>query len=74
MVQIIIRLPQVQARTGLSRTSIYDFVKRGSFPPPVALGVRAVGWLESSVDAWIAERVVAVDAKRAVVRAGEALK
>lgn len=63
MPQIILRLPQVKARTGLSRTSIYEFVKRGSFPRPVAIGARAVGWLESGVETWISGRIAAVDAK-----------
>lgn len=56
MTTSIQRLPQVKARTGLSRTSIYDKVKQGTFPRPVSLGARAVGWLESSVTEWIEGR------------------
>ena len=52
----ILRLPQVKARTGLSRTSIYLRVKAGTFPAPISLGDRAVGWLDSNIDGWIAER------------------
>ena len=52
-----IRLPQVKARTGLSRSSIYLKVAQGEFPAPVSLGARAVAWLSSEIDAWIAERV-----------------
>ena len=37
---------QVEARTGLSRSTIYARVKVGTFPAPVSLGPRAVGWTE----------------------------
>jgi prophage regulatory protein len=53
----ILRLPSVKARTGLSRSSIYAFVSQGSFPRPISLGARAVGWNSESVDAWIAGRI-----------------
>jgi prophage regulatory protein len=53
------RLPAVQRRTGLSRSSIYQQIKEGRFPAPVAIGDRAVGWLEAEVDTWIAECVSA---------------
>lgn len=53
----IIRRKQVQARTGLARSTIYLHIKNGTFPRPVPLGPRAVGWLESEVSEWIAERV-----------------
>jgi prophage regulatory protein len=54
--QAILRRPQVIARTGLKRTAIQDRINAGDFPRPVSLGARAVGWLESEVDAWIASR------------------
>lgn len=53
----ILRCKQVQARTGLARSTIYLNIKSGTFPRPVQLGPRAVGWLESEVSDWIAERV-----------------
>jgi len=56
MVQVILRLPQVKTRTGLSRSSIYAAVKRGDFPQSVSLGLRAIGWLASDVDKWIETR------------------
>ena len=49
----ILRLPSVKARTGLSRSTIYQRIAEGSFPRQVSLGPRAIGWLESDVDAWI---------------------
>jgi prophage regulatory protein len=47
------RRPEVEAKTGLSRSTIYEKMKNGTFPKPVKLGPRAVGWLETEVDAWI---------------------
>lgn len=53
----ILRLPEVKARTGLPRSTIYFRVSKGTFPAPVSLGARSVGWVESEIDAWIAERI-----------------
>ena len=54
-----LRLPEVLARTGLSRSTIYVRLDRGRFPRPVSLGARAVGWIEAEVDEWIRERIAA---------------
>lgn len=54
-----LRLPQVRQRIGLSRSSLYAKIQRGEFPAPVNLGARAVGWVESEVDRWIADRIAA---------------
>ena len=56
MTERILRRPDVEARTGLSRSTIYEWVKRGKFPQPVALGARLVGWRESDIEAWMATR------------------
>ena len=55
----IIRLPQVKAFTGLGRTSIYAGMKDGTFPKSILLGAKSVGWVESEINAWIAERISA---------------
>ena len=55
----VLRLPRVQARTGLARSTIYVRVADGSFPQPIRLGARAVGWIESEVDAWIRDQIAA---------------
>ncbi len=52
-----LRLPEVQGRTGLSRSTIYVRLAEGRFPRPVSLGARAVGWVEAEVDEWIRERI-----------------
>lgn len=56
MAECILRRPEVEARTGLSRSTIYLWIKQGEFPKPVALGTRLVGWRESDVTAWLAAR------------------
>ena len=55
----ILRLPAVKARTGLSRSTLYSRISEGTFPAPIALGARAVGWLESDVDDWLDQQVKA---------------
>ncbi|MBT2866543.1 AlpA family transcriptional regulator [Chromobacterium violaceum] len=59
----ILRRKQVEARTGLSRSTIYDKLNAKSprfdatFPPPISLGAGAVGWVEAEVTAWIESRI-----------------
>jgi prophage regulatory protein len=57
MVTTILRLPIVKARTGLSRSTIYLRIAEGSFPKPVSLGGRAVGWIESEIDDWLKAQI-----------------
>ncbi|SFU00077.1 helix-turn-helix transcriptional regulator [Sedimentitalea nanhaiensis] len=56
MAEILLRRPDVEARTGLSRSTIYDWMKRGEFPQPVKLGARIVAWRASDVVAWLEAR------------------
>ena len=53
----ILRRKQVEKRTGLSRSTIYLRIQEGTFPRPVNLGARAVGWLENEIDEWLAARL-----------------
>jgi prophage regulatory protein len=59
MADSILRLPAVKTRTGLSRSTIYLRVSQGTFPRPVSLGGRAVGWVEEEIQSWLAERIAA---------------
>jgi prophage regulatory protein len=61
----IIRLPAVKEKTGLSRSTIYQQVASGEFPKPVSLGLRAIGWFESEVNAWLENRVRGTATQRA---------
>ncbi|WP_126420477.1 helix-turn-helix transcriptional regulator [Asticcacaulis excentricus] len=53
----IVRLPEVRALTGLSRSTVYERIREGQFPKPVGLGGRNVGWVEGEVMAWIQRRI-----------------
>jgi prophage regulatory protein len=57
MATAILRLPTVKARTGLSRSTIYLRISEKLFPKPVSLGGRAVGWVESEIDDWLAQQI-----------------
>ena len=57
MAHVILRLPEVKARTGLSRSSIYLRIANGDFPRSVSLGGRAVGWLEADIERWLVQKV-----------------
>ena len=62
----IIRRPKVEERTGLKRSAIYAKFrpnpKRPSdydptFPKPVRIGKKAVGWVESEIDDWLTAQI-----------------
>ncbi|MGH8077742.1 MAG: helix-turn-helix transcriptional regulator [Lysobacter sp.] len=57
----LIRLPEVIARTGISRSTIYQRAKDGTFPKPVPLGNSLSAWVADEVDAWIDARIKARD-------------
>jgi prophage regulatory protein len=59
MADSILRLPAVKTRTGLSRSTIYLRISQGTFPRPVNLGGRAVGWLEAEIQEWLQRRIEA---------------
>ena len=53
MAEKLLRRPEVEAITGLSRASIYARMAKGDFPRPMRLGPRAVAWRDSDVQEWI---------------------
>ncbi|MCF6355964.1 MAG: AlpA family transcriptional regulator [Candidatus Polarisedimenticolaceae bacterium] len=55
----ILRLPAVKTRTGLSRSTIYLRISEDSFPRPISLGGRAVGWIEAEIDGWLEQQIEA---------------
>ena len=59
MTHTILRLLAVKARTGLSRSTIYLRISQGTFPKPVSLGARAVGWVEAEVQEWVQRQIEA---------------
>ena len=53
----LIKLKEVIEKTSLGRSTIYEFMTKGTFPKQVSLGAKSVAWLESEVDDWIMERI-----------------
>jgi len=57
MVNAILRLPAVKARTGLSKSTLYALMAEGRFPRAVRLGRRSVGWPSGEVEHWLRQRM-----------------
>jgi prophage regulatory protein len=57
----VLRLPEVLQRTAKRRTSLLQAVRRGDFPRPIRLGPRAIGFVESEIEAWIDARMAERD-------------
>ena len=62
----ILRRKQVEARIGLSRSAIYAKLRHNpkrpgdfdpSFPKPISVGAKAVGWIEAEIDAWLTAQI-----------------
>ncbi|MCO6428241.1 AlpA family transcriptional regulator [Nitrosomonas communis] len=62
----ILRRKQVEARLGLSRSTIYGKMKLNpkrpheydpTFPKPIRVGLKAVGWVEHEIDEWLAAQI-----------------
>ena len=49
----LLRLKQVEKKTGLKRSQIYLYMKNGMFPHSIKIGPSSVAWLESEIDEWI---------------------
>lgn len=52
----LLRRDQVQAQTGLARSTLYKLIGEGTFPPPYRITTRTVGWKSDQVDSWVASR------------------
>ncbi len=57
----ILRLPDVQLKTGLKHTTIYDKIARGEFPKPIPLSAKAKGFVESEIEDWIHQQIAKRD-------------
>ena len=58
----LLRLPAVEAKTGLSKATIYRRVAEGKFPKPIRIGPTIVAWLDHEIDAVIEHLVAERDA------------
>lgn len=53
---LIVRLPYVLKTTGLGRSTVYRMVAERTFPAPVRLAKRAVGWRHDDITQWTSGR------------------
>lgn len=53
----ILRIAEVEKRTGYKRCYIYRLIKKGLFPDRARIGIRAVGWDSQKIDLWVEERL-----------------
>jgi prophage regulatory protein len=57
----VLRLPEVEAVTGLKTSIIYELIEDDQFPAPIALTASARGWLETEIDQWLDTRIAERD-------------
>ena len=55
----ILRIAQVVEMTGLRKSTVEFYIRKGTFPRPIKLGPKASGWIASEVQFWIRERIAA---------------
>jgi len=58
----LLKLAEVMEVTSLGRASIYQQVKRGTFPKPVKIGRRSVAWPATEIQVWIRDCIAARNA------------
>ncbi len=55
---ILLRLPEVKRRTGMSRSLIYRMIQEGTFPRNIPIcGSRTVAWSSESINHWVNEQI-----------------
>ncbi len=52
----MLRMPEVMARTGLSRTTLWRRMRAGTFPAATSLGENSIGWPEDEITEWLSSR------------------
>ena len=70
----IIRLKQVKAMTGLSRTTIYRFMSNNESSKQIKLGSKSSGWLIDEVDEWIKRQIQIRDNRQIKVNGNGKIK
>lgn len=53
----LLRIKQVEARTGLHRSHIYAWMKEGHFPQSIKIGPASAAWLEKEIDEWVEKKL-----------------
>ena len=50
------RVSHLQQKLGVSRSSLWSWVKQGTFPKPIKLGKNCTAWNSADIDSWIEQR------------------
>jgi prophage regulatory protein len=58
----MLRLPEVEAKTGLSRETIFRGGREGWFPKSVKISPASNGWVEGEIDTYLEARIAERDA------------
>ena len=58
---LLIRLPEVRQKVGMSKSFVYDLITQDKFPKPVKVSSRISCWVAAEVDQWVQERIDARD-------------
>ena len=58
----LLRLPEVEAATGLSGTTIWRREREGQFPPRRRVGPNSIAWRSDEIERWIRDRPLADEA------------
>lgn len=66
----LLRLPEVEAATGLKKSTVYLLMSRSEFPRCVQLTARCVAWPESQVFQWVQDRIAAAPQQRPAPASG----
>lgn len=61
--ETLLRLDQVEATTGLKKSTIYSLIKAGKFVQPVRITARCTAWPESAIQRWVQDRIATANSK-----------
>jgi prophage regulatory protein len=59
MMTNFLRRKDVEKRTGLTRSTIYDLMNKNQFPKPINITAGRVAWLETELEEWQAKCIAA---------------
>ena len=62
--KMILRMKEVCSELGVSRASVYRLLQSGSFPKPLKLGKRAIGWERDHIQQWVKSRSAALQTEQ----------
>lgn len=52
----LLTISQVCKKVNRSRCTLWKWVKKGTFPKPIKIGKRTLGWKEVDFDQWLEEQ------------------